>query len=319
MLPSTRPAFRSETGALPDGAPVVVLVNGAARSAGRTLWEPLVRKILGRRLDPQILFPETGDDMARAAWRSAHAGAHAIIVAGGDGSVNRVVRALEGLDVPIALLPLGTANDLAHALGIPANVLGAAHRVVEGRLRRLDVLEVNGAPFVTAGGLGLAADAALAANRLRRSARLRRAIGALGTRVYPLAAAGTVLFRPTRHRIRLAYRDPDGRTHALERACAALLVANQGSLGGGLALPTASRNDDGVFELCLVPAASRLRLLATLARLARGRADDLPVVRAREARIACDRPLVFFGDGDELVRGRAFTLRVRPAALGVIC
>ena len=47
--------------------------------------------------------------------------------------------------------------------------------------------------------------------------------------------------------------------------------------------------------------------------------DDLPVVRAREARIACDRPLMFFGDGDELVRGRAFTLRVRPAALGVIC
>jgi len=319
MLPSARPAFRGETGALPYGAPVVVLVNGAARSAGRTRWEPLVRKVLGRRLDPQILFPETGDDMARAAWRSAHAGAHAIIVAGGDGSVNRVVRALEGLDVPIALLPLGTANDLAHELGLPANVLGAAHRVVEGRLRRLDVLEVNGAPFVTAGGLGLAADAALAANRLRRSVRLRRAIGALGTRVYPLAAAGAVLLRPMRHRIRLAYRDPDGRTHALERASAALLVANQGSLGGGLALPTASRNDDGVFELCLVPAASRLRLLATLARLARGRAADLPVVRAREARIACDRPVGFFGDGDELVRGRAFTLRVRPAALGVIC
>src|SRR5438445_747678 len=186
MLPSARPAFRGETGALPDGAPVVVLVNGAARSAGRTRWEPLVRTVLGRHL-------------------------------------------------------------------------------------------------------------------------------------YPLAAAGAVLLRPIRHRIRLAYRDPDGGTHALERACAALLVANQGSFGGGLALPTASRNDDGVFELCLVPAASRLRLLATLARLARGRADDLPVVRAREARIACDRPVGFFGDGDELVRGRVFTLRVRPAALGVIC
>src|SRR5437879_9479652 len=110
MLPSARPAFRSETGELPYGAPVVVLVNGAARRAGRTRWEPLVRKILGRRLDPQILFPETGDDMARAAWRSAHAGAQAIIVAGGDGSVNRVGRALGALDVPTALLPLAPAN-----------------------------------------------------------------------------------------------------------------------------------------------------------------------------------------------------------------
>src|SRR5207244_12259165 len=91
-LPSARPAFRSETGALPYGAPVVVLVNGAARSAGRTRWEPLVRKVLGRRLDRQNLFPETGDDMARAAWRRAHAGAPAIIVPGGDGGVTRVVR-----------------------------------------------------------------------------------------------------------------------------------------------------------------------------------------------------------------------------------
>ena len=137
------------------------------------------------------------------------------MVAGGDGTLNRVVRALGGLDVPIALLPLGTANDLAHALGIPQNVLGAAHRVVEGRLRRLDVIEVNGEPFVTVGGLGLAADAALAANRLRRSVRLRRAIGALGRHVYPLAAAGAILFRPMRHRIRLVYRDPHGRAHTL--------------------------------------------------------------------------------------------------------
>src|SRR5205814_1647365 len=131
-----------------------------------------------------------------------------------------------------------------------------------------DVIEVNGEPFVTVGGLGLAADAALAANRLRRSVRLRRAIGALGRRVYPLAAAGAILFGPMRHRIRLVCRDPAGRAHTLEHECTALLVANQGSLGGGIAL-TASRNDDGVFELCLVPAASRLGLLAMLARLAR--------------------------------------------------
>ena len=77
------------------------------------------------------------------------------------------------------------------------------------------MIEVNGEPFVTVGGLGLAADAALAANRLRRSVRLRPAIGALGRHVYPLAAAGAILFRPMRHRIRLVYRDPHGRAHTL--------------------------------------------------------------------------------------------------------
>jgi len=310
----------SEGAPLPRGARVTVVVNRAARSAERPSWEPLVRTVLARRLSPDFVFPDGIAEMTAVVAESARAGADAIVVAGGDGSLNCVVRALGGRDVPLALLPLGTANDLARGLGIPTNVLGAAHRVLDGSLRRLDLLEVNGEPFMTVGGLGVAADAALAANRLRRSAHLRRAVRVLGTRVYPLAAAACILLGPApSHRVRIGYRDPDGRTHALECACAALLVANQGSFGAGLVLPTASRNDDGIFELCLVPAGSRPWLLATLAALARGRAPHLPVVRAREARIATARPLDFLGDGEELVRERTFILRVRPAALGVIC
>lgn len=319
MRASIPPAVGRDAGTLPDGARVAVLVNGAARHAGGARWEPLVRKILARRLDPEFLHPGTVDEMAHAALQVARNGAAAIVVAGGDGTICRVVRAVAGLAVPVAILPLGTANDLARALGIPPNLLGAAHRVVEGSFRRMDLLEVNGEPFATVGGLGLASDAALAANRVRQGARLRRLAGALGTRVYSLAAAAGILFQPSigRH-VRLAYRAPEGGTQALACACAALFVANQSSLGGGLALPTDSRSDDGVFELCLVPRSTRVSLLASLARLAAGRAVDFPVVRAVEARVECDAPAAFFGDGEGLAYARGFTLRVRPAALGVI-
>jgi diacylglycerol kinase (ATP) len=304
---------------LPRGAAVAVLVNRAARSTARAPWEPLVAKILGRRVAPEFHHPDGETAMAATARACVARGADAIVVAGGDGSLNRVADAIAGLGVPLGLIPLGTANDLARELGIPAGVAGAARRVIDGTVRAIDVLEVNGRAFCTVGGLGVAADAALAANRVRRRLPLR----ALGSGIYPLAAAASIALRPRLARsIRVTFSDPRGIERAFEARVHALLVANQRSLGGGLALPGASANDDGVFELCAVRAGSRIALLATLARMAAGRAPAsgaFAVERAVRARIECDGPAPFFGDGEELARGRAFDVRLRRQTLLVIC
>jgi len=71
-----------------------------------------------------------------------------------------------------------------------------------------------------------------------------------------------------------------------------------------------------------VRAGSRIALLATLARMAAGRAPAngaFAVERAVRARIECDGPAPFFGDGEELARGRAFDVRLRRQTLLVIC
>ena len=304
---------------LPRGAAVAVLVNRAARSTAGVGWEPVVAKILRRRVGPEFLHPESEIAMAAAARASIARGADAIVVAGGGGSINRVVDAIAGLGVPLGLIPLGTANDLARELGIPSGLAGAARRVIDGTVRAIDVLEVNGRAFCTVGGIGVAADAALAANRVRRRLPLRT----LGSGIYPLAAATSIAFRPRLARsVRVTFSDSRGVERVFEARLHALLVANQRSLGGGLALPGASANDDGVFELCAVRAGSRVGLLATLARMAAGRAPApgaFSVERAVRARVECDGPAVFFGDGEELARGRSFDVRLRRRTLPVIC
>jgi diacylglycerol kinase (ATP) len=304
---------------LAHGAAVAVLVNRAARSTVGARWESLAAKILGRRVAPEFLHPEGEIGMAAAARACVARGADAIVVAGGDGSINHVADAVAGLGVPLGLIPLGTANDLARELGIPAGVAGAARRVIDGTARAIDVLEVNGRAFCTVGGLGVAADAALAANQVRRRLPLR----ALGSGIYPLAAAVTIALRPRLAcRMRVAWVDPRGGEHRFESHLHALLVANQRSLGGGLALPSMSANDDGAFELCALPAGSRVALLATLARMARRHAaasGSFGVERAVRARIECERPAHFFGDGEDLARGRSFEVHVRRRTLLVIC
>ena len=92
-----------------------------------------------------------------AAARAAAAGGHTIIVAGGDGTVHHVVNALASVPSTIGILPSGTGNDFARALGLPLDVVAAAARLAQGRTRRVDLAEVNGRVFCTVGGTGLMA------------------------------------------------------------------------------------------------------------------------------------------------------------------
>ncbi|HLY37116.1 MAG TPA: diacylglycerol kinase family protein [Candidatus Binatia bacterium] len=297
------------------------------RTAGRGSdpgWEDAVAAILGRRLHPTFVHPADGDDAARVALAHARAGAAAVVIAGGDGTVHRVVNAVAATGTPIALLPRGTANDLARALGIPTSVETAARRILDGYVRAVDLIEVDGRAVATVGGLGLPASCALAVRDLKQASPLARtALGALGTSVYPLVAAGTVVLRAGDvPRVRMTLREPGGRRLVVEQACHGLLVANQDTLGGGLVLPTRSRNDDGVLELALLSPNGRAHLLATLAALRLGRPVSRRAVgvwRAIEATLECERPLPFFGDGEPLDPARKYTVRVRPGALRVVC
>jgi len=303
---------------LASGSAIAVIVNRTAGRSRDATWE----RDVFRGFRPTFVHPANGEDTARLALAHARAGAAAIVVAGGDGTVNRVVNAVADSGVPIALLPCGTANDLARQLDIPTALEAAADRIAHGRVRTLDLVDVNGRAFATVGGLGLPASCALSVVGLKHGVG-RAVLASLGTAVYPLVAAGTVLLRPRDvQRVRVTIRRPGGRTVVVQRVSHGLLLANQGRFGGRLTLPTRSRNDDGIFEIAVLSADRRPRLLATLAALRLGLPISrraLGVWRAVEARIECERPLAFFGDGEAIACARRFRVRIRPGALRVVC
>jgi diacylglycerol kinase (ATP) len=78
-----------------------------------------------------------------------------VIVGGGDGTLNRVLQGLVGTGLPLGLLPLGTANDLAKTLGIPNDLDSACDVIAHGHLRRIDVGRVNDAYFFNEASVGL--------------------------------------------------------------------------------------------------------------------------------------------------------------------
>lgn len=83
-----------------------------------------------------------------------------LLVAGGDGTINRLVNYLVNHDclIPLALLPMGTANDFAHMIGMPNNLSSACRAILNGRLEYLDMGRVNDRYFVNVLSCGLFTD-----------------------------------------------------------------------------------------------------------------------------------------------------------------
>ena len=300
---------------------VTMLVNPTA-GRGRVLerW-PQLPAILGARAEVEVIVSGSVEELAAAA-RNAAACGRTIVVAGGDGTVNRVLNAVNGCRARLGVLPVGSGNDFARALGLPEDPLGAAARIARGGSTPLDLVGVNGHVFSTVGGVGLVADASALVARLgrqRRSGRLM--LQALGRRVYLVAAAAQIaLQRRITTRLAVEGSGSEG-AWRWAGACHALLVANLPWFGAGLRLPVQSSSADGECEICIVPEDRRVRLVQNLTSLKTRRPlpeGALLVFRASRASIVCEERRAFAADGEVLRSGTEFSVQVQTNAIEVI-
>lgn len=307
-------------------AAALVVANPHARRVRSGEWRRPAERALGKRYGIEIVSPRSADEAAaivheRMALEQRPA---VVIAAGGDGTVRLVAQELAGTGVPLGVIPLGTANDFARANGIPDDVAGALDRIVRRSTRAIDLLEVNGRPFVTAGGIGIGAHSALVVPWIKALHPLARiAADSLGSGVYRIAAGANVMFRPgLTERVRLTWRVPGEATdQSTEMQTQGVFIANQRTLGGGMALPVPADNADGALDVCVVHDVARVRLLVALTSLLRGSAIASNVFsawRAVKVTIETDRRSAFFGCGDLMTEGTKFEVRVVPGALRVL-
>ena len=307
-------------------AAALVVANPHARRVRRDDWRKPAERALGRRYGIEIVSPRSADEAAALVHErmAAEQRPAVVIAAGGDGTVRLVAQELAGTGVPLGVIPLGTANDFARANGIPDDIAGAIDRIVRRSTRAIDLLEVNGRPFVTAGGIGIGAHSALVVPWIKALHPLARmAADSLGSGVYRISAGANVLFRPgLTETVRLTWRVPGEATdQSTEVRTQGGFIANQRTLGGGLALPVPADNADGALDVCVVHDVARVRLLSALTRLLRGSAIASNVFsawRAVRVTIETEKRSAFFGCGDLMAEGTRFDVRVMPGALRVL-
>lgn len=240
------------------------------------------------------------------AAAAAGSGAERLAVAGGDGSIAPAAAAAAASGLPLAVIPVGTANDFARGLALPHSLADAARLAVEGRvLRPLDLGRIGERPFVNAASAGLAAPATRAATGFKK---------AFGPLAYALGAVWAGLTEsPLRCDVRL-----DGALFFAGEAWQ-VTVAGTGFFGAGSELESAEA-DDGLLDVAVIEAGSRVRLIAHAYSLRAGRLTQRSDVRHGYGReIALDVPAGsgFNVDGEVFDLGPA-TARVEPHAFELV-
>jgi len=273
-------------------------VRGAARVAARCAavataagWDWLLA---------ETTTEDPGTGLARQA---ADAGARLVVAVGGDGTVRACAQALTGTSVPLAIVPRGTANLAARALGLPARLNAALACAFGGHERRIDLATADGITFVAMAGLGT--DAAVVG---ATPARLKTTAGWLA-----YAAVGTW---HTRGRHAAFGISLDGTP--LAATAGSVVVGNAGLLPGGFRLLPDARLDDGELDVGVLAPSSLLDWGVVARRvLAASRRDDarLARYRARRVEIRADRDLPRQVDGEMIAPGRELTVTVLPQAL----
>ena len=135
-------------------ARIFVNVSSGFRHEERT--EELLRDMLGRAgWDVDIVQVRKGTDISQLALRAVEEGSRVICAGGGDGTLRAVASAVAGTDVSFGVLPVGTLNHFARDLQIPLDLEGAARVLANGRVKRVDVGQVNGWIFLNNAIIGL--------------------------------------------------------------------------------------------------------------------------------------------------------------------
>lgn len=125
----------------------------------------MILKMLEPLIQTNVIFTEAGVEPGQQAVEAIAAGADLIIASGGDGTVSAVAEAVMQTDIPLGVIPRGTANAFSVALGIPTNLRDACDTILAGTTKQVDVATCNGAPMVLLAGIGFEAETVERANR----------------------------------------------------------------------------------------------------------------------------------------------------------
>ncbi len=281
----------------------LLLVNTNSRS-GAEGCQAAQQSLLANGIEPVHVECEKRSDLSRVIVSYADK-VDLVAVGGGDGTLNAAALGIIETGLPLGILPMGTANDLARTLGIAPDIATAAGIIAAGNTRRIDLGLVNGEPFFNVASVGLSAELAR-----RLTAEVKRRFGRLA---YAFTAMN-VLAQARPFRATIVSEDETVNVQTLQIA-----VGNGRYYGGGNAVEKNATIDDGHLDLYSLEL-QRAWKLALMARSfhygEHGAWDEVRAIRAKEFEVRTRRPRPVNADG-EILTSTPARFSIRPGAIMV--
>jgi diacylglycerol kinase family enzyme len=298
-----------------------VLVFNPKATATNARVRDVLKRALESDLKLDVVETKRRGHAIEAARTAADDGVELVVVLGGDGTVNEVVNGIVGTETELAVVPGGSTNVFARALGLSGNPVEATSEILDalrtGRRRTVNLGVANDRYFTFCAGVGLDAEVVRVVERHRRNGR--KATPGLYVR-----SAVFHYFLGTERKVPSIVIDRPG--HDPEEGLFNVIVANGTPwtyFGEHPVDPCPLADFDGGLD---VLAMRKLRTFSTL-RVVRQMFDSKPRMKSRAAfqvhdagefTVTSDRPLAYQLDGDYLGEIEQVTFRSVPNALDVV-
>ena len=286
---------------------LTILLNPAAgRQKGRRRLAEALEMLRRAGVEPTIRESRSGQHLVELARQAEAEKPDVVVSAGGDGTHHYVLNGLAGTQIPLGILSLGTGNDFAKGLGIPREPEKAARALLGGRPKPIDLARIGSTLYHCIAGVGFDSVVTRFANEQVRWVS--------GSPRYAWAILRCLKFyRPHRLEIRSDVIDFTGDVIFVT-------IGNNRSYGGGLTMAPRARLDDGLLDVCIVPAMSKLELLRWVPATYRGEHLAHPGMGYFQTpRVTLTSPsrLELFADG-EFIQELPATIEAVPNAVRVM-
>ena len=265
-------------------------------------------------IDVELVTSSARGELEAHVLEAAEAGAHQLLVAGGDGSVHEAINGLLAASQPAALgvIPVGTGNDFAKAINVPLDWHQAALQMCQrlhagSPARRIDAGRMNSRYFVNGAGIGFDA-------KINQIAK--KYTWPIGDLVYLLA-----VFEGLLDGVITPDVDIEFASTKLRGPMTMANISNGPWVGGMFHIAPMAVLDDGLFDLVYAREMSRFRILSLLPKLLRGAHIDDELIEHHAIdsfSLRCKKAIPSHLDGESQPLQNTFDVHMLPKALSII-
>lgn len=284
---------------------ILLIINPISGGNDKTeLIASLESSIVERKYELQV-YNTTGDNSSdiqhiTAILQGKKTGR--VLVAGGDGTIQLAAGALKGTDIPLGILPYGSANGFAVNLGIPGTLeeqldVALGHNTID-----IDLLELNGHLCIHIADMGVNAE--LIKNYDNATIR-----GKLG---YVLQSIPSLIKADFPYEFDI---EANGKKYAQKGVL--LAIANANKFGTGVDINPTGKLDDGKFELVIFKSFNLVGIIKTLAGQEEFHPDFAETISTSQARIHCTAPVAFQVDGEFIGELQDVEAAIAPGKLKI--
>jgi YegS/Rv2252/BmrU family lipid kinase len=297
---------------------ISVYLNQRA-SNGAKNWQAQINNALFRS-NVEYQMPKDLDELYRKLDQDVENNVDAILSIGGDGTVNTIIQRLAGTEIGLLVVPGGTANDFARALGSSSNIKRIAQTIRQNARIKIDLISINGKFMATNGGLGFAAEVANEINELRKDyPYFKTFMKVSGKSVYSLFLAKKLLNKEIKsHKFKIQSNELSELVNS-----PLILINNQPVVGGSFEVAPHTSHQDGTFNITIFKHQNRLELVQCFLKILNGSfpADDKNIVSFESSEVKIDLidedKISFFGDGEILGHDTSWNIKCCPNFLSV--